>query len=122
MMVSTGDGGLRRAWSTTSGWSSLSQCWDCRYPATDYRDALSIGTQFGTTYSANGWGAAMSILTCTANILPHLHEEDRPRALYQGLLHVSRECAGKAPRFQVEPLPSGETRPGGLQALVPQLH
>ncbi len=76
-----------------------------------YRDPLKTGTQFGTTYSADGWGAAMSILTCTANILPHLHEEDRPRALYQGLLHVARECAGKAPRFSVEPLPTGETRP-----------
>ena len=77
----------------------------------DYRDALSIGAQFGTTYSANGWGAAMSILTCTANILPHLHDDDRARALYQGLRHVARECAGKAPRFPVEPLPTGETRP-----------
>ena len=77
----------------------------------DYREPLGIGAGFGTTYSANGWGAAMSILTCTANILPHLHEDDRPRALYQGLLHVARECAGKAPRFSVEPLPTGETRP-----------
>ena len=77
----------------------------------DYREPLGIGARFGTTYSANGWGAAMSILTCTANMLPHLHEDDRPRAMYQGLLHVARECAGKAPRFQVEPLPTGETRP-----------
>ena len=77
----------------------------------DYREPLGIGAQFGTTYSANGWGAAMSILTCTANILPQLHEEDRPRALYQGLRHVARECAGKAPRFSVDPLPTGETRP-----------
>ena len=76
-----------------------------------YREPLSIGARFGTTYSANGWGAAMSILTCTANILPQLHEDDRPRALYQGLRHVARECAGKAPRFSVEPLPTGETRP-----------
>ena len=76
-----------------------------------YREPLSVGALFGTTYSANGWGAAMSILTCTANILPHLHEEDRPRALFQGLRHVARECAGKAPRFAVEPLPTGETRP-----------
>ena len=51
----------------------------------------------------------MSIRTCTANILPHLHEEDRPRALYQGLLHDARECAGQAPRFSVDPLPTGET-------------
>ena len=78
---------------------------------TDYREPLGIGARFGATYSANGWGAAMSILTCTANILPRLHEEDRPRALYQGLLHVARECAGKAPRFPVEPLPTGESRP-----------
>ena len=79
--------------------------------AGDYRDPLRIGAQFGSAYSAAGWGAAMSILTCTANILPWLHEEDRPRALYQGLRHVARECAGKAPRFTVDPLPGGETRP-----------
>ena len=77
----------------------------------DYREPLRVGAQFGSTYSANGWGAAMSILTCTANILPRLYEEDRPRALYHGLLHVARECAGKAPRFSVDPLPGGETRP-----------
>ncbi len=76
-----------------------------------YREPLATGARFGTTYSADGWGAAMSILTCTANILPQLHEEDRPRALYQGLRHVARECVGKAPRFQVDPLPTGETRP-----------
>ena len=77
----------------------------------DYREPLRIGAQFGVTYSANGWDAAMSILTCTANILPNLREEDRPRAMYHGLLHVARECAGKAPRFPIDPLPTGETRP-----------
>ena len=77
----------------------------------DYREPLRIGADFGSTCSASGWGAAMSILTCAANILPQLHEEDRPRALYQGLRHVARECAGKAPRFAVAPLPTGETRP-----------
>ena len=77
----------------------------------DYRDPLLIGTRFGTTYTAGGWGPAMSILTCAANILPYLDEEDRPRAMYQGLLHVARECAGKPPRFTVDPLPTGEIRP-----------
>ena len=77
----------------------------------DYRVALGIGARFGTEYSADGWGAAMSMLTCMANILPELNEDDRQRALYQGLMHVARECAGKAPRFIVEPLPGGETRP-----------
>ena len=77
----------------------------------DYRTPLSRGARFGTTYAAAGWGPAMTILTCTANILPHLLEEDRPRAIYQGLLHVARECAGQPPRFSVDPLPTGETRP-----------
>jgi nitrite reductase/ring-hydroxylating ferredoxin subunit len=72
---------------------------------------LQIGTQFGMTYSVEGWGPAMSILTCVANILPHLDVDDRPRALYHGLLHVARECSGQPPRFPVTPLPTGETRP-----------
>jgi nitrite reductase/ring-hydroxylating ferredoxin subunit len=77
----------------------------------DDRIALQIGTQFGMAYAAEGWGPAMSILTCVANMLPHLGDEDRPRALYQGLLHVARECSGQPPRFPVTPLPTGETRP-----------
>ena len=77
----------------------------------DYRVPLRIGADFGTTYTSEGWGPAMTILTATANILPHLTDGDRPLALYQGLLHVSRECAGRPPRFVVDPLPTGETRP-----------
>jgi hypothetical protein len=52
----------------------------------------------------------MSILTCAANLLPDLDEEDRLLAMYQGLRHVATECAGKPPRFAVDPLPVGETR------------
>ncbi len=77
----------------------------------DYRVPLRIGADFGTRYTSDGWGPAMTILTATANILTHLAEDDRPLALYQGLLHVSRECAGRPPRFVVDPLPTGETRP-----------
>ena len=77
----------------------------------DYRVPLRIGAEFGARYTSDGWGPAMTILTATANILPHLAGDDRPLALYQGLLHVSRECAGRPPRFVVEPLPTGETRP-----------
>jgi nitrite reductase/ring-hydroxylating ferredoxin subunit len=77
----------------------------------DPRVPLQLGTGFGMAYSAEGWGPSMSILTCVANMLPYLAAEDRPRALYHGLLHVARECSGQPPRFLVEPLPSGETRP-----------
>ena len=83
--------------------------------AADYRVPLRIGARFGTTYSADGWGPAMSILASTANILPYLCEEDQPRALYQGLMHVAIDCLGKAPHFPMEPLPTGETRPEVFQ-------
>ena len=76
-----------------------------------YRVPLTIGAQFGTTYSAQGWGQAMTMLTCAANIQERLNEEDGPRALYQGLRQVASECAGRPPRFLVDPLPTGETRP-----------
>ena len=77
----------------------------------DYRTPLTIGAIFGTTYSNEGWGPALSMMTCTANFLHHLEPDDQPRALYQGLRQVASECAGKPPRFLVEPLPTGETRP-----------
>ena len=77
----------------------------------DYHTPLTIGARFGTTYSDSGWGAAMTMMTCSANILPHLYPEDRPLALYQGIRQVAAECAGRPPRFPVDPLPTGETRP-----------
>ncbi len=77
----------------------------------DYRLALRVGAEFGTTYTSAGWGPAMTILTAAANLLPQLAEDERPVAIYQGLLHVARECAGRPPRFVVNSLPTGETRP-----------
>ena len=77
----------------------------------DYRTPLTIGARFGTTYSNSGWGAAMTMMTCSANILAYLYPEDRPLALYQGIRQVAAECAGRPPRFPVDPLPTGETRP-----------
>jgi nitrite reductase/ring-hydroxylating ferredoxin subunit len=77
----------------------------------EYRVPLGIGANFGMTYTSEGWTPAMTMLTCTANILPYLSNEDKPRALYQGLRQVAQECAGKPPRFLIDPLPTGETRP-----------
>ena len=81
----------------------------------DYRTPLTIGATFGTTYSNDGWGPALSMLTCTANFLHLLRPEDQPRALYQGLRQVAAECARRPPRFVVEPLPTGESRPETLK-------
>ena len=77
----------------------------------EYTVPLTIATKFGTTYSAEGWGQALSMMTCSANMLDYLYPTDRPLALYQGIRHVASECAGLPPRFLVDPLPTGETRP-----------
>ena len=84
----------------------------------DYRTPMTIGARFGTTYSDSGWGAAMTMMTCSANILAYLYPEDRPLALYQGIRQVAAECAGRPPRFPVDPLPTGETRPEVLKEWV----
>ena len=88
----------------------------------DYRELVRIGGRFGTHYSAQGWGAALTILTSTANILPYLNPQDRPRALYQGLVHVARECSGKPPRFITDPLPTQETHLWCSEKVVPTVY
>jgi nitrite reductase/ring-hydroxylating ferredoxin subunit len=77
--------------------------------------ALRVGAEYGTLYSSNGWGPGLTILTAMANILPHLRAEDQPRALYQGLMRVASECAGRPPRFPLEPLPRMETEAAALK-------
>ncbi len=77
----------------------------------DYRAPLTIAADFGTTYSDSGWGQALSMMTCSANMLEYIYEEDRPLALYQGIRHVASECSGRPPRFMVDPLPTAERRP-----------
>ena len=77
----------------------------------DYRIPLTIAARFGTTYSDAGWGQALTMMTCSANVLSQLYPDDRPLALYQGIRQVAAECAGRPPRFMVDPLPTGETRP-----------
>ncbi|MFK7801216.1 MAG: Rieske (2Fe-2S) protein [Anaerolineae bacterium] len=74
----------------------------------DAAEPFKTGIEFGTTYRNRGWGQGLTMLTCMMNMLPHLHEEDRPRALYHGLSAVTRDTSGMAPRFPIRPLP-GET-------------
>ncbi len=71
-------------------------------PATDI---VEIGGRFGATYREAGWFSGLTILTAMANLLPELEREDRALALYHGLVHVARDCSGRPPRFQLDPLP-----------------
>jgi len=68
-------------------------------------EALEIALDFGVRNRDMGWGQGLTMLTCLANMMPHLDPEDRPLALYQGLSAVARETAGSAPRFMLDPLP-----------------
>ena len=66
---------------------------------------------FGTRNRADGWTSGLSILTAMANVLPSLDEEDRPLALYHGVVHVASNTANEPPNFDLEPLSTSEMRP-----------
>ncbi|MBM3939671.1 MAG: Rieske 2Fe-2S domain-containing protein [SAR202 cluster bacterium] len=70
----------------------------------DYRRPVTLGAEFAAARASNGWTNAMTILTAAANILPRLFEDDRPRALFAGLLHVAQDAAGAPARVPVPPL------------------
>jgi nitrite reductase/ring-hydroxylating ferredoxin subunit len=68
-------------------------------------EPFRVGLDFGARYREAGWGQGLTMLTCFMNMLPHLHADDRPRALYHGLSAVARDTVGHPPRFGVRPLP-----------------
>jgi len=67
---------------------------------------------FATRNRAAGWSSGLSILTAMANVQPLLRLADRPRALFQGLVHVARSTASQPPHFALRPLETSEQRPG----------
>ena len=74
----------------------------------DAVEPFRTGLEFGTLYRQQGWGQGLTMHVCTMNMLPHLAEADRPRAIFQGLSAVARDSFGHPARFCVRPLP-GET-------------
>jgi nitrite reductase/ring-hydroxylating ferredoxin subunit len=69
-------------------------------------EVVRAGARFGARYRAAGWGPGLSILTAMANALPALGPEERPLALFHGLVRVAADCAGRPPRFGLSPLPA----------------
>lgn len=86
------------------------------------REMLAIGGRFGAAYRQQGWAAGLTILAAMGNTLPALAAEDRALALYHGLVHVARDCAGEPPRFALDPLPTqsvtGERLKGWFRQFV----
>ena len=72
---------------------------------------LDRAARFGVRNRAAGWSSGLSILTAMANVLPQLDPDDRPRALYQGVVHVARSVQGQPPDFDIAALTTDEARP-----------
>ncbi|SHG74598.1 Rieske (2Fe-2S) protein [Halobaculum gomorrense] len=68
----------------------------------DPAEIVERGVTFGVRNRADGWSSGLTILTALANRLPDLDEQDRKRALYQGLTEVAGDCDGEAPKFDQE--------------------
>ena len=77
--------------------------------------ALRAGLEFGVRFRRGGWSQGLTILTCMANLLPHLRAQDRSRALVHGLSAVASDCEGEAPRFGLRPLPESSADPALLK-------
>ena len=80
------------------------------------REIVRVAARFGVRYRAAGWGPGLSILTAMANVLPALGADERPLALFHGLVRVAEDCAGRPPRFGLDPLPLGRRSPARLKA------
>ncbi|WP_299090269.1 Rieske (2Fe-2S) protein [uncultured Metabacillus sp.] len=77
------------------------------FPATEI---AKVGVSFGTSHNQSGWGSGLTILTAMTNVLPILDKTGQILALFQGLVHVARECSGMGTHFLLGSLPVSEDR------------
>src|SRR5690606_29087713 len=62
-------------------------------------EVLQIAGRFGATQRDAGWRDGLTIMTAMGNLLPEFAPEDRPLALYHGMIHVAANVAGQRPHF-----------------------
>lgn len=74
----------------------------------DYREIVKRGVLYGTRNRAAGWASGLTILTAMSNVCRHVPAEEQFSALYQGLLHAARDCAGQPPRRDLQPLATSD--------------
>lgn len=70
-----------------------------------------VGAKFGARYRESGWLSGLTILSAMTNMLPWLHDEDQVLALFHGMVRVAGDCAGQAPHFQLDELPTTNIPP-----------
>ncbi len=68
------------------------------------KEIVCQGALHGARYRQAGWRSGMTILAAMANAYETFDEVGRVHALYEGLRHVSSDCAGQAPAFRLQPL------------------
>jgi nitrite reductase/ring-hydroxylating ferredoxin subunit len=81
----------------------------------DPAEVVEVGGLFGSRYRERGWFSGLTILSAMANTLPLLNRDDQVLALYHGIVHVSRDCAGESPRFQLAELPTRDVAPARIK-------
>jgi hypothetical protein len=71
-------------------------------------EIAQIGGLYGVRNRRAGWSSGLTILTAMANVTDHLKDDERIAPLYQGLVHVARDCANQPPKFDLFPLETEE--------------
>ena len=75
--------------------------------------AYCEAARFGVRYRQAGWGPGLTILICMQNLAPWLAPQDRPLALYHGIVAVAADTQQMPPHLPVRPLP-GPARDNAL--------
>lgn len=71
-------------------------------------EIAKIGGLYGVRNRRSGWSSGLTILTAMANVTDHLKGDERIAPLYQGLVHVARDCANQPPKFDLFPLETAD--------------
>ena len=72
----------------------------------DKSEIFERGILFGTRYHNGGWQRGLTTLASFVNLTQWLEPADHARALYHGLADTASELEGRAPRFELRPLPT----------------
>jgi nitrite reductase/ring-hydroxylating ferredoxin subunit len=78
------------------------------------RRILQVAYEIGEANRADGWGSGLTVLTCMANLLPHLRGEDRALALVHAVRFVARDIAGQPRRVRLGALDAAGQPPQRL--------
>ncbi len=70
----------------------------------DPDEIVSQGGLYGVRHRGSGWASGLTILSAMANVTDHLDGDERIAPLYQGLVHVARDCANQPPKIDLSPL------------------